>query len=99
MRPLMRQFAIFIFQFSEPLAKLRIAETTRQSDIKNLSVFDGLFFKLSSTTSFARGSPNSTALLANKFYGQAKGLISTGQLSTLLRLHFQPINVVVYHES
>ena len=39
------------------------------------------------------------ALLANKFYGQAKGLISTGQLSTLLHLHFQPINVVVYHES
>src|SRR2546422_6512603 len=57
MRPLMRQFAIFIFQFPEPLAKLRIAEITRQSDIKNLSVFDGLFFKLSSTTSFARGSP------------------------------------------
>ena len=39
------------------------------------------------------------ALLANKFYGQAKGLISTGQLSTLLRLHFQPINLVVYQES
>ena len=36
---------------------------------------------------------------ASKFYGQAKGLISTGQLSTLLHLHFQPINVVVYHES
>ena len=39
------------------------------------------------------------ALLANKFYGQAKGLISTGQLSTLLHLHFQPINLVVYKES
>ena len=39
------------------------------------------------------------ALLANKFYGQAKGLISTGQLSTLLHLHFQPINLVVYQES
>ena len=38
-------------------------------------------------------------LLANKFYGQAKGLISTGQLSTLLHLHFQPINLVVYQES
>ena len=38
-------------------------------------------------------------LLANKFYGQARGLISTGQLSTLLRLHFQPINLVVYKES
>jgi len=35
----------------------------------------------------------------NKFYGQAKGLISTGQLSTLLHLHFQPINLVVYEES
>ena len=39
------------------------------------------------------------ALLANKFYGQAKGLISSGQLSTLLHLHFQPINLVVYKES
>ena len=39
------------------------------------------------------------ALLANKFYGQAKGLISTGQLSTLLHLHSQPINLVVYQES
>ena len=38
-------------------------------------------------------------LLVNKFYGQAKGLISTGQLSTLLHLHFQPINLVVYQES
>ena len=36
---------------------------------------------------------------ASKFYGQAKGLISTGQLSTLLHLHFQPINLVVYQES
>ena len=35
----------------------------------------------------------------SKFYGQAKGLISTGQLSTLLHLHFQPINLVVYQES
>ena len=35
----------------------------------------------------------------SKFYGQAKGLISTGQLSTLLHLHFQPINLVVYEES
>jgi hypothetical protein len=41
----------------------------------------------------------SLSLLANKFYGQAKGLISTGQLSTLLHLHFQPINLVVYKES
>ena len=39
------------------------------------------------------------SLLASKFYGQAKGLISTGQLSTLLHLHFQPINLVVYQES
>ena len=36
---------------------------------------------------------------ASKFYGQAKGLISTGQLSALQRLHFQPINLVVYQES
>ena len=35
----------------------------------------------------------------SKFYGQAKGLISSGQLSTLLHLHIHPINVVVYHES
>ena len=39
------------------------------------------------------------ALLANKFYGQAKGLISSGQLSTLLHLHIHPINLVVYQES
>ena len=35
----------------------------------------------------------------SKFYGQAKGLISSGQLSTLLHLHIQPINLVVYEES
>jgi hypothetical protein len=39
------------------------------------------------------------ALLVNKFYGQAKGLISSGQLSTLLHLHTHPINLVVYQES
>ena len=38
-------------------------------------------------------------LLESKFYGQAEGLISSGQLSTLLRLHTHPINVVVYDES
>jgi hypothetical protein len=38
-------------------------------------------------------------LLESKFYGQALGLISTGQLNALLRLHFQPINLVVYKES
>ena len=38
-------------------------------------------------------------LLESKFYGQALGLISTGQLSTLLHLHYQPINLVVYKES
>jgi hypothetical protein len=27
------------------------------------------------------------------------GTISIGQLNTLLHLHLQPINVVVYHES
>ena len=31
------------------------------------------------------------------FYGQASRPISTGQLNTLLRLHTQPINVVVYN--
>ena len=40
-------------------------------------------------------------LLVSKFYGQAMGLISTGQLSAFryTRLHFQPINLVVYKES
>ena len=37
-------------------------------------------------------------LLESKFYGQAKGLISSGQLSVFQRLHLHPINVVVYHE-
>ena len=40
-----------------------------------------------------------SSVAASKFYGQAKGLISTGQLSTLLHLHIQPINLVVYQES
>ncbi len=31
--------------------------------------------------------------------GQADGLISIGQLNALLRLHFQPINHVVFMES
>ena len=35
----------------------------------------------------------------SKFYGQAMGLISSGQLSTLLHLHIHPINLVVYEES
>ena len=40
-------------------------------------------------------------LLESKFYGQAMGLISTGQLSAFryTRFHTQPIDVVVYHES
>ena len=38
-------------------------------------------------------------LPAGKFYGQAWGLISTGQLNVLPRFHTQPIDVVVYHES
>ena len=38
-------------------------------------------------------------LALGKFYGQANGLISTGQLNTLLCLHTQPINVVVFYES
>ena len=33
----------------------------------------------------------------SKFYGQAERAISTGQLNALLRLHTQPINVVVFH--
>ena len=32
-------------------------------------------------------------------YGQVKRPISTGQLNALLRLHLQPINVVIYHGS
>ncbi len=44
--------------------------------------------------------PRPPAVLpAGKFYGQAMGLISTGQLNVLPRFHTQPINVVVYHES
>ena len=39
------------------------------------------------------------SVAASKFYGQAKGLISSGQLSTLLHLHTHPINLVVYQES
>ncbi len=35
----------------------------------------------------------------SKFYGQAMGLIRSGQLSTLLHLHIHPINLVVYEES
>ncbi len=38
-------------------------------------------------------------LPAGKFYGQAMGPISTGQLHVLLRFHTQPIDVVVYHGS
>ncbi|MCU1264681.1 MAG: hypothetical protein JWM21_999 [Acidobacteria bacterium] len=49
--------------------------------------------------SLSASSRKREACCLSKFYGQAKGLISTGQLSTLLHLHFQPINVVVYHES
>ena len=48
---------------------------------------------------FAKSNSEMHVCCLSKFYGQAKGLISTGQLSTLLHLHFQPINVVVYHES
>ena len=40
-----------------------------------------------------------SSVAASKFYGQAKGLISSGQLSTLLHLHIHPINLVVYEES
>src|SRR2546422_7793143 len=43
-------------QFSEPLAKLGISGISKEADIKTPSVFDYLFFKLSSTTSFASGS-------------------------------------------
>jgi hypothetical protein len=38
-------------------------------------------------------------LPASKRYGQAGGLISTGQLNRLPGLHTQPINVVVFYES
>jgi hypothetical protein len=46
-----------------------------------------------------KAEPCKHLLLVSKFYGQAEGLISTGQLNVLLRFHTQPINVVVYHES
>src|ERR1044072_235345 len=39
---------------------------------------------------------SASACCLSKFYGQAKGLISSGQLSTLLHLHIHPINLVVY---
>ena len=42
---------------------------------------------------------SASACCLSKFYGQAKGLISSGQLSTLLHLHIHPINLVVYEES
>jgi hypothetical protein len=45
-------------QIEEPLAKLGISEISNEADIKTPSVFDDLFFKLSSTTSFASGSEN-----------------------------------------
>ena len=35
----------------------------------------------------------------SKLYGQADGSISTGQLNTLLCLHTQPINLVVFQGS
>ena len=44
-----------------------------------------------------RASANACCL--SKFYGQAMGLISSGQLNTLLHLHIHPINLVVYEES
>ena len=46
-----------------------------------------------------KAEPCKHLLLVSKFYGQALGLISTGQLNVLPRFHTQPINVVVYHES
>ena len=46
-----------------------------------------------------KAEPCKHLLLVSKFYGQAKGLISSGQLSTLLHLHTHPINLVVYQES
>ena len=42
---------------------------------------------------------SASACCLSKFYGQAMGLISSGQLSTLLHLHIHPINLVVYEES
>ena len=32
----------------------------------------------------------------SKFYGQAERAISNGQLHTLLRFHFRPIDLVVF---
>ena len=44
---------------------------------------------------------SASACCLSKFYGQAKGLISSGQLSAFryTRLHIHPINLVVYEES
>lgn len=55
------------------------------------------FARLSRTCNLKLQIPDRVA--ASKFYGQAKGLISSGQLSTLLHLHIHPINLVVYQES
>ena len=48
---------------------------------------------------FEGSKPRKHLLLVSKFYGQALGLISTGQLNVLPRFHTQPINLVVYKVS
>jgi hypothetical protein len=55
--------------------------------------------RLASRLYNARKISSECPLALGKLYGQAGGLISTGQLNTLLCLHTQPINVVVFHES
>jgi hypothetical protein len=50
------QFVLFNQQAKEPLAKLGISRIVKYADIKTPSVFDDLFFKPSSTTSFASSS-------------------------------------------
>ena len=73
---------------------MQIANSKSQTKVCATSKIEDLKSKISE-----RKLTTCATLLANKFYGQAKGLISTGQLSTLLHLHFQPINLVVYQES
>ena len=61
-----------------------------------LKDIDGLDYKLLRFL-YGRGVAQRVGCARNKFYGQAERAISTGQLNVLLRLHIQPIDVVVFH--
>ena len=52
--------------------------------------------KSGTRTDFRRNSNMSPFFCLDKLYGQASRSISTGQLNASLRLHLQPINLVVY---